>query len=612
MKVGKAIKKIVALGVGATMMGATILGATAVSDLKDYPNFFLDGGSYDGVIVVRGETDSLAAVDIAANMYYAGSGTTTGTTTTSVTGDAWLVGTGSKKLEMANNNQSSTSDTISETPRSINTFIGDEELDALADGAWKTNEKDYTNQQFLFFDNLDPTSGVVKYSENDDDETGAFFLLKNSRQIARYKMEFTSTAESDVTDANGAADNTGLYLDDFEDTDISFMGKTYNVVQARRPSSNTELAGMKLVLMAGAVRDTLLEGESGSYTVDGEDFALELTYVDADEAKFTVNGEATNKLKDGDTYVLKSGQEIGVSEILYQDYAGGVHSATFYLGAQKVELQDTTINDTVGGATTNDLVMGSETIDGAAVIITGSSTGSKYRITGVELNMTTEDEYWVGEGQKLSEVIDAAGEESEVLFAGAWDVEYKGLTAPATKDLRLKSSSARRYKLQLNDGDGNAADIPVAYAGTSRISIGEEDQNGSVSRTSQKRLILWEDGTDVGQGNQSHALHKDDYVVVTGGTASDGSAKSYLLQYQGADRQTKTSPKIKFKNMGSGDTLEYSVTSITTDPGTTDTVATIKIGGYSFVVNNASSTLVDDFSVNVDVNGNGALATGAY
>ena len=38
MKVGKAIRKIVALGVGATMMGATILGATAVSDLKDYPN----------------------------------------------------------------------------------------------------------------------------------------------------------------------------------------------------------------------------------------------------------------------------------------------------------------------------------------------------------------------------------------------------------------------------------------------------------------------------------------------------------------------------------------------------------------------------------------------
>jgi len=95
MKVGKAIKKIVALGIGATMMGATILGATA-ADFSDYPNFFLDGGQYDGVIVVRGDADSLAAVDITNNMFYAGTGAST-TTTTSVQGDAWEV----NKLEEA-------------------------------------------------------------------------------------------------------------------------------------------------------------------------------------------------------------------------------------------------------------------------------------------------------------------------------------------------------------------------------------------------------------------------------------------------------------------------------------------------------------------------------
>src|SRR3989344_461562 len=153
MKVGKAIKKIVALGVGATMMGATILGATA-ADLSDYPNFFLDGGQYDGVIVVRGDADSLAAVDIASNMYYAGSGSST-TTTTSVQGDAWEVKTSSKKLEVANSNVTAAS-MDGETPRDINSFIGDEELNGLADQMWKTNEKDYNFQQFLFFDNQDP------------------------------------------------------------------------------------------------------------------------------------------------------------------------------------------------------------------------------------------------------------------------------------------------------------------------------------------------------------------------------------------------------------------------------------------------------------------------
>src|SRR3989344_8855588 len=108
MRVSKAIKKIVALGVGATMMGATILGATAAADLKDYPTFFLDGGTFDGVIVARGEVDSLAAVDIAANMFYTPASATT-TTTTTVEGDAWKVGTSSKFLEVANNNASDSS-----------------------------------------------------------------------------------------------------------------------------------------------------------------------------------------------------------------------------------------------------------------------------------------------------------------------------------------------------------------------------------------------------------------------------------------------------------------------------------------------------------------------
>src|SRR3989344_3616586 len=565
MKVGKAIRKIVALGVGATMMGATILGATAVSDLKDYPNFFLDGDQYDGVIVVQGSADSLAAVDIATNMFYTGTGTS-GTTTTSVTGDAWLVGTSSKKLEMANNNATATN-VISETPRSINTFIGDEELDALGDGAWKTNEKDYTYQQFLFFDNVDPTTNIVKYGEDDADLTSVFFSLKNNRQIARYKMEFTSVAESDITDGNGVADNTGLYLDDFEDTDITFLGKTYNVVQARRSDTNVNEATLKLVLMAGAVRDTLLEGEAGTYTVGGEELAVELTFVDADEAKFTVNGEATNKLRDGDTYVLKSGQEVGVSDILYQDYAGGVHSATFYLGAQKLELQDTNINESTGS--THDLRIGSEDIDGAAVVISGSNSGSKLKVTSIELNMTTEDDYFVAEGQKLSEVIDATGEEPEVLFGGAWDIEYKGLTSPATKDLKLSSSSAKRYKLQLHDGDGNAVDLPVAYAeSATNLSMSEAGANS-------KRLVMYERGPD--ENNATNYIAKDDYFVVTGGTASDGSAKSYLLQYTGSDRDTKASPKIKFKNIGSSETLEYSVSG-------DGNVATLKIGGYSFGV----------------------------
>ena len=604
MRVSKAIKKIVALGVGATMMGATILGATAAADLKDYPTFFLDGGTYDGVIVVRGEVDSLAAVDIAANMNYA-SGTGSSTTTT-VSGDAWLVGTSSKKLELGNSNATGSTVT-SETFRDMITFIGDEELKALADGTWSTNEQDYTYQQFLFFDNDhappatggDKASRIVKYVENDEDVTSDFLFIANGKQIARYKTEFTSAASSDVTDSTGTADTTGTYLDDFDNTDLSLWGTAFNMVQARRIDSTTTGGNnAKLVLMAGPVRDTLIEAESKTYELDGEDYEVELTFVDADEALFLVNGERTNKLQEGETYTLSNKKEIGVSEILYQDYAGGVHSTTFYLGAQKIEFRDNNIGDSQ--TSSHDMKIASEDIDGAAVYITGTNTNTTFTINTIEVNMTAEDDYFVGAGEKLSDVIAASGDEKEVLFGNLFEVEYKGLSSETTHDLRLKSSSSRRYKLQLYDGDGNVVDVPVAYAENASHFSFSEDTAVAAARTNQKRTHFEEQtAANAVLGQQESFIYKDDYVIVTGGTAADGSAKSYLLQYKGQDRTAKTSPKIQFKNMGTGETLEYSVSS-------TNATATIKIGGYSFDIY-GQSTSTDDQPILVDLDGSGAL-----
>jgi hypothetical protein len=606
MRIKKMVKRLFAVGAGATMLGATAMGALA-ADLGDYPSMFVSDGVFNGILVVGDNSqpvDILATTDIAANMKY---NTGSGGGTTSVAGDAWLVGTSSKKYEMATNN--ATDSTISgENWRSIVTFIGDEEMDALADGAWVTNEQEYDFQQFLFFDvdGANPQRNrIVKYSENDDDETGDHLFIQNGRQIARYRLEFSSTAQSDVTDSGGTSDTTGTYLDDFENTDLSMLGNEYSVVLARRTTANPTgyQDGIKLTLMSGSTRDTLLEGETQMYTVGDKVYDVTLTFTDDDEAKFTVNGESTSKLKAGETYVLSDKSEIGVSEVLYQAYAGGVHSATFFVGASKVELRDDAVQ-TVGGG--YNLKVGSEDIDGTTVIITGTDNNVTFTVSTIEINMTADDDYFVGPGEKLSDVIAAAGEEKEVLMDGALEIEYHGLSDEATRDLSVKSSSSRRYKVNLFDGDGNAVSIPVAYAEAQfNLSFGEESwQQG---RTGQKRLHVEESDNAPGSSETAtkHINHiaKNDYFVVTGGTAADGSAKSYLLQYKGADRQTKTSPKIKFKNTGSGETLEYSVTSQTT----TGAVATIKLGGYSFVVHNRTIMSADDFQVMVDLNGGGTI-----
>ncbi len=617
MKIKRMVKRLFAVGAGATMLGATAMGALAAADLSNYPGMVVDGTTLNAWIVV-GENakpvDNLAATDLAANMKVAKPAETT-TTTTKVEGDAWLVGTSSKKFELANNNATTSSNQDGETIRDISTFIGDEELQALADGAWVTNAQSYSFQQFLFFDT--PSTGgsactgcssIVKYTEDDGSITSDFFYIRNGNQIARYKLEFSSTAQSDVTDSAGTADSTGTYLDDFEDTKITVMGKPYSVVQARRPNTGT-IGGqnsIKLMLMAGAVSGTLLEGESSDYKIGDKTYSVALTYVDDTSAKFTVNGEATNKLKDGDTFVLADKIEIGVSDVLYQSYAGGIHSASFFLGAQKVELRDDNVID---NQSSHALRIGSEDIDGTGVFIVGSDDNTTFTVSTIELNLTAEDDYYVGVNQKLSDVIAAAGEEKEVLFGNTWDIEYKGIAEQESHDIGLQTSSTRRYKLKLFDGDGKQVELPVAYAeGEFNLSLGEDTQANA--RGNDKRLILAERGlastpggiynSTAGPKMVDNSTYKDDYFIVTGGTASDGSAKSYLLQYKGADRSTKTSPKIKFKNLGTGETLEYSVS-------TTNATATIKLGGYSFGVQATTDDATDDFRIRVDLDGDGTF-----
>lgn len=625
MKIKRMVKRLFAVGTGVAMIGATAMGAVAAADLKDYPNFLVKDGVFDGYVVVgekAAAVDNLAATDIATSMMApkaVKAADAKATTKTTVTGDAWSVGTSSKKYEIANSNASS-SNIGGESIKDINTFIGSDELKALADGSWSTNEQAYPYHQYLFFDGdgYSPSVGlssIVKYDRNDEDNTDAdYFSIASGKQIARYRMEFTTTAHSDDTDSTGAADTTGTYLDDFKNTDLTIFGKPYTVVLARRPDTVPDQS-VKLTLMAGAVHDTLLEGETKSYTVGAKPYEVTLAYVDDDEAKFIVNGEATNKLKVGDTYVLKDKSEVGASEILYQSYAGGVHSATFFVGAQKMELRDDQITDSAGAY---NVKIGSEDIDGTTVIVAGTDNNSTLSISTIDINMTAQDNYFVGAGKKLSDAILARGDEQQVLFTNSWDVEYKGLTDEKTHDIRLAQSSVKRYHLHLFDGDNKEVELPVAYAeGSYNLSVGEESFTNS--RANQKRLHV----TEGASGSQKlgspavaadgaivadNAIWKDDYFVVTGGTASDGSAKSYLLQYKGSDKQTKSSPKIKFKNAGSGETLEYSVSGV--GAGATATVATIKIGGYSFIVQNASSAEADDFAVIAALSGGSTVSNG--
>jgi len=577
MKIKRMVKRLFAVASGATMLGATAMGALA-ADLGNYPAVFVTDGTFDGFFVVgeaAASVDNLAMTDIAASMKIPGGGSST----TTISGDSWMVGTSSKKLEMVTTQSTPNGENIYD----IEQFIGKDELGALADGSYSTTGSSSTYAQYLYFDNnTDSRNEIVAYVENDFDVTADFLFFRSGQNMGEYVLEFSSNPESSIQTTAGSASATGAVLDDYEDTTLNMLGVDYTIVLARRPeAAPAQDSSIKLTLMGGAVKGSLLEGESTTMKLGDTEYDVALTFVDDTYTKFTVNGEGTDKLQVGDTYKLADGKELGVSERLYQNYAGGVHSATFFLGASKLEMRDNNVLNSISDTV---LKVGTETISGADVIIEGTDDNTTFTLSKIRVYMTAQDDYFVPAGGKLSDAIVEQGDDKELIFGNNWDIEYHGLTVETTHDIRLTSSTDRKYKLKWYDGGGNLVDMPLAYANsTTDVQLSED--------ATDKEVIL----------NEGLNITKNDYFVVTGGSASDGTGKSYAFQYKGADKSGTTSPKIKFKNLGTGVTVDYSIS------GTTDTAATIKIGGYSFLVENVTTKTAGDFTIAVDLNQGGAV-----
>ena len=605
MRFKQTIKRIAALSTGASMVGATMFGAMA-ANLADYPKQYIKDGKFTGVLVVGDKAaaeDVIGVSDIAVSLQAAAvkPAGSAGSSVAASGGEAWKVGTSTKILELGENLDSGTN---RETIASIvsNSFIDDTELEStLASGVVSNGQGDAPYEQRLYFE--DSTTGYVFYTEDDEDVTADFLYFANAKQIARYELEFTTSLESDVDDSTGSASTTGTYLTDLEDSSITMFGKEFTIVQARRQT--TSGGGVKLVLMGGAVRDSLVLGDTKTYTIDSKDFEVTLDFVDTNSAKFTINGETTRDMVDGDTDKLSDGTTIGISEILFQDFAGGVHSAEFFLGAQKIEMKDDNIEN--GNTASNyEVKISDETIDGAAVRIEGQDDNSTFKLDKIVVNMTADDDYFIPAGGKLSE--NPQLDEPELLFTKAWDVEYQGLTSETTQDIRIVSKGSDDYELEFVDGRGNKASVPIAYtSGTTVLKMGDTDDD----------LRIFEFNTT------GSVITKDDYFIVTDENDDAGERQSFALRYRGSDKLADDNPIIKFDDLGSGDRVERSLSAGTataytqvnhTAPGiafTTVELAQIKIGGGTFRVYNASSTAVDDFNIFVDLDGSGALEGGA-
>ncbi|MDA1197099.1 MAG: hypothetical protein O2779_03995, partial [Nanoarchaeota archaeon] len=585
MKLRKAVKKIIALGTGATMIGATLGAGAFAADLSDYPQPFVKDGKFSGLLVVGDKAaaaDVVGVSDIAVSLQFAATKSSGASkSTASVEGDVWRVGTSSKQFEMAENVDSKIN---GENLNNITTSIDEQELAGLADGEITTEKGNAGYNQYLNFGNLIKSttkgSGYVQFLENDEDVAADFFYVRSSEEIARYSLEFKQSLKSDVEDSTGAKATAGLFLGDLEDETISILGQEYTIVKARR----TAAAGssVELTLMGGASKDSLEEGETKTYTLGGVDYEVTVTAITDTGtiyAKFSVNGESTRSLSDGETTTLSDGTQIGVTDLIPNE-AGDVAAdlVEFYIGADKLFLKDTKISDTVSS---NSMEVGNEDIDDVAVIITGTDDNTTLNIDTIQLNVTADDDFYVAAGHKLSEYMD----EPEALIG--WDIMYSGMEDVESETIRIKTSGSDQYDLVFVDGDGNSATVPLAY-------------------TSGTTVLAQGDANDFLITNGSQVIEKNDYFIVSDVAQDDGERRTYALRYKGADKiQSGETSSVKFDNMGTGKRIQKTFSNVTGDSAD----AEIKLGGATFNVVGVTDQTANDFKIQVDLDGDGTTLT---
>ena len=554
------MQKLIAVILTALM---TVSPVVMALDLGDYPSFLFEDHNLNAYIVAGADAATADVVGM-TNLAIRLAGESYNEVPVEeeeevvVTGDAYRVDKTTDFLE------------YDEQLDDVLDIVGESELSGLAGGTFSNNKGSFDYNEYVTL----PEQAYVEFSIDPDDETDtpAHYLKFVADKYAYiYKVEFPTALEVDVADID----------DQLEDKEITLMGVKYRITDAYRASEDS----LKLTLMGGAGKATAEHGETVDLDVEGVTYSVTPSIYSSSEVAFEVSyggkTESTDTMDEGDTYTLEDGTEIGVSEIRYSAKETVASSVSFYLGAQKLVLEDNEIED--DSAFDEKVVLGTNTLDDTAVKITGSDDGTTLKISTIEIKWTPDDDLYVPEGGKLSDKEDE-GEEGQVF--GSFDIEFTGVKQSDTEEIRLKPKGDDEYVLVFTNDVGQTFDLPYLDCDAGSLSLGDETHN----------LFLQEPPNAT-----IYNISKNDYFVVTSGYSS------YVLQYRGSDKDDNV---LEFKNVATGDTIKITYKETNVDTWHNDTSdATLTLGGKNFDVW-VKTDSTDDSDIVVDLNDDGESYSG--
>ncbi len=436
MEVKKAIKKVVALGAGATMMGATLMGAVA-ADLADYPAPFVKNGQFDAFIVVGDQAaaeDVVGAVDIGASLQFEmreEEFVSTGTANVLVSDGVKIKGTGS---EVLNYNES-----IGEVR---DTTLDEEDMPVmLAEGRYSESEgatdNDENYVQELLLNN---TNGITLHDQPDDLDHDDYLELLDDGPIYVYTLEFDDPVEFETSSSvDGSLD------DDIEGTQIEIQGNLYTITDVKF-ENNANLSDM--TLMAGDTLVWLMQDQVIEKTVNGVSHEIKVVDVTDNEDSCGVSVDGFVAWIDVKSDKTINGVNIGVLD------AKAVHAqlqdvdiCELNIGATEIDIE----NAEVDGFNSSNLGGSSITVDGMEIddAEVGLVSEGDGKWGGIIIEFTPDDDVFLATDQ---EFIDPVLDNFKFLMGG--------VTTPR-EEIELKTSGSKDAELTFINNDGKKVEIPL-------------------------------------------------------------------------------------------------------------------------------------------------------
>ncbi len=566
----KRVAKKAAVLVGATALAASFVTPAFAATLADLPAPFVENGQMKATIVVgtQGTDPAGLAYDVSGAIDLAAAFAQKATSTTAVGTATAATVEGGVQIK-----QPGVDFTYGDTIATVKGTIKGGDISLLEDQTYSESKgntaNDLTYTQKITFQ---AGTGTLTFTKNDDatdEKTDTYLKFKEDTAMYKYEVNFGDGIKYDNTDAT-------TEKNDFEGTKITLLGKEYTITDV----SGTPGVDFKMNLLAGDVTATQDHGTSVEYTVNGKTYTVTpYVYSSSNNVVFEVTydgkTETTDPVSVGQTVKLEDGLEIGLKSMQTSAKEGVPDSATFYLGAQKLTLED-------GKA----IKKNNADIEGWDTTVTfDGSAGTLKKMT---ITVTPENNIWLEAGDKWIDEI-----------FGGFGVYFTGLTKN-TEEIYLTTSSDTG-KLKFTNNNGDVIEIPVKNDGSDKVWFGSDIETSAAVTITQDgnanaKGKMWiadgdntwyEDATD--WATVKTAFKNTKMLVV--GTGGEVRVFEITDIKDDGDNNLDNGDEVTLKDLTSGNEYTVPLDGTATDVGVATIQLTASTGDFDGDADNADAKI---------------------